>query len=223
MKGPGGVAATELDDLLSRIVHSMRRPGLITRVSCDGHVGAADHGLVATPRAAAAHAAHQAAHHAAHHGDAAAAHAAAAAHDSYDSYAADAAAADDEDVTFALETQLSSVGVARAVTSSLLCRWQVTTRGYDVTTVVSELVTNALRHGAPLVAREWVILLRLIKYLDTVMCVVADPNTIAPALREPDFVAETGRGLHVVQAYSRTWGWMPRPYDQGKIVWAVFW
>src|SRR4051794_33442582 len=90
-----------------------------------------------------------------------------------------------EDVTFALDTQLSSVGVARSVTSSLLGRWQVSTRAYDVTTVVSELVTNALRHGAPLVAREWVILLRLIKCLDTVMCVVADPNTLAPVLREP--------------------------------------
>lgn len=126
-----------------------------------------------------------------------------------------------EDVTFALDTQLSSVGVARSVTSSLLVHWQVSARVYDVTTVVSELVTNALRHGAPLVAREWVILLRLIKYMDTVVCVVADPNTLAPVLREPDYVAETGRGLHVVQSYSRRWGWMPRPYDQGKIVWAV--
>jgi len=131
--------------------------------------------------------------------------------------------ADDTDVTFALDTELSSVGVGRAATSALLRRWHVTTRVYDVTTVVSELVTNALRHGAPLVAREWVILLRLIKYLDTVMCVVADPSTITPVLREPDFVAETGRGLHVVQSYSRRWGWTPRPCGQGKIVWAVFW
>jgi anti-sigma regulatory factor (Ser/Thr protein kinase) len=130
---------------------------------------------------------------------------------------------DDKDVTFALETQLSSVGVARAATAALLRGWQVTTRAYDVTTVVSELVTNALRHGAPHVPREWVILLRLIKHLDTVMCVVGDASTIAPAVREPDYVAETGRGLHVVQAYSRRWGWTPCPSGQGKIVWAVFW
>jgi anti-sigma regulatory factor (Ser/Thr protein kinase) len=130
--------------------------------------------------------------------------------------------ADDKDVTFALDTQLSAVGVARAVTASLLRRWHITTRAYDVTTVVSELVTNALRHGAPLVAREWVILLRMINHLDTVVCVVADPNTIAPVVREPDFVAETGRGLHVVQCYSRRWGWTLRPCGQGKIVWALF-
>jgi anti-sigma regulatory factor (Ser/Thr protein kinase) len=127
-----------------------------------------------------------------------------------------------KDVTFALDTQLSSVGVARGVTASLLRRWHVTSRAYDVTTVVSELVTNALRHGAPLVAREWVILLRLINHLDAVVCVVGDPNTIAPVLREPDFVAETGRGLHVVQSYSRRWGWRPCPSGQGKIVWAAF-
>ena len=129
--------------------------------------------------------------------------------------------ADDKDVTFALDTQLSAVGVARAVTASLLRRWHVSTRAYDVTTVVSELVTNALRHGAPLVAREWVILLRLIHHLDSVVCVVADPSTITPVLREPDFVAETGRGLHVVQSYSRRWGWTLRPCGQGKIVWAL--
>jgi anti-sigma regulatory factor (Ser/Thr protein kinase) len=129
--------------------------------------------------------------------------------------------ADDKDVTFALDTQLSAVGVARAVTAALLRRWHVTTTAYDVTTVVSELVTNALRHGAPLVAREWVILLRLIHHLDAVVCVVADPSTIPPMLREPDFVAETGRGLHVVQSYSRRWGWTLRPCGQGKIVWAL--
>lgn len=130
--------------------------------------------------------------------------------------------ADDKDVTFALDTQLSAVGVARAATASLLRRWHITTGAYDVTTVVSELVTNALRHGAPLVAREWVILLRLINHLDNVVCVVADPNPIAPVLREPDFVAETGRGLHVVQSYSRQWGWALCPSGQGKIVWALF-
>jgi hypothetical protein len=127
------------------------------------------------------------------------------------------------DVTFALETELSSVKVARAVAAALLRSWHVRDRVDDVTTVISELVTNALRHGTPIVAREWVILFRLIKHLDTVMCVVADASTLPPVVREPNYVAETGRGMHVVQSYSRRWGWMPCPGGQGKIVWAVFW
>ena len=130
---------------------------------------------------------------------------------------------DARDVTFALDTELSSVKVARSVTESLLRRWRVMARVDDVTTVVSELVTNALRHGAPPVPREWMILLRLITNLDTVMCVVADAGNMPPVLREPNYVAETGRGLHVVQSYSRRWGWLPCPSGQGKIVWAVFW
>ena len=191
---PDGAPA-ELDLLLPRIADSMYRPSLITRAPDDGHE---DTGHENTGHQDTGH---------------------------QDTGHQDTGREGplDKDVTFALDTRLPSVGVARAVTSSLLRRWHVTTQAYDVTTVVSELVTNALRHGAPVVAREWVILLRLIRHLDTVMCVVADPSTVAPVLREPDYVAETGRGLHVVQSYSRRWGWMPRPAGQGKIVWAVFW
>lgn len=201
MNGVAGAAAADIDVLLPRIAETMRRPGLITRAAYAArlaHNGRADHAGhqdAAAPEQPEQPASVDHADHADEGGD--------------------------KDVTFALDTQLSSVGVARAVTASLLRRWQITTRAYDVTTVVSELVTNALRHGAPLVAREWVILLRLIHHLDSVVCVVADPNTIAPVLREPDFIAETGRGLHVVQSYSRRWGWALRPCGQGKIVWAL--
>jgi len=37
---------------------------------------------------------------------------------------------------------------------------------------------------------------------------------------EPDFVAETGRGLSVVEGLSKQWGWTP--LDAGrKAVWAA--
>ncbi|HEX6472823.1 MAG TPA: ATP-binding protein [Streptosporangiaceae bacterium] len=130
---------------------------------------------------------------------------------------------DSVDVTVALRTELSSVGFARSIATALLRRWHLKECVDDVTTVISELVTNALRHGTPLVAREWEILLRLVRNVDTVMCVVADASAHPPVLREPNYVAETGRGLHVVQSYSRRWGWTPCPSGQGKIVWAVFW
>ena len=197
LKGAAGAAAAEFDLLLPRIADTMRRPRLITRTAHADHAG---HAEPAGGQAGALSVASADAAVGMHGGD----------------------DRDDRDVTFALDTQLSAVGVARAVTGSLLRRWHVTTGAYDVTTVISELVTNALRHGAPLVAGEWVILLRLIHHLDAVVCVVADPSAVAPVLKEPDFVAETGRGLHVVQSYSRRWGWTLRPCGQGKIVWALF-
>jgi hypothetical protein len=47
-------------------------------------------------------------------------------------------------------------------------------------------------------------------------------------LREPDFLAESGRGLLVVASLSDQWGYCPAPEgqdrsaEQGKVVWAAF-
>src|SRR6266700_1221654 len=46
---------------------------------------------------------------------------------------------------------------------------------------------------------------------------VIDSGGEAPRRREPDFVAETGRGLHIVESFSERWGWTPLPAG-GKIV-----
>ncbi|BFV60310.1 ATP-binding protein [Kitasatospora sp. CMC57] len=53
------------------------------------------------------------------------------------------------------------------------------------------------------------------------VCAVSDPSTRGPVAREPDFVAESGRGLHLVDSFSRAWGWHPLA-GAGKVVWAVF-
>jgi len=53
-----------------------------------------------------------------------------------------------------------------------------------------------------------------------VFCAVTDPGTNAPALVQPDPFGEAGRGLHVVQALSATWGWA-RLGDSKKAVWAA--
>jgi hypothetical protein len=34
-------------------------------------------------------------------------------------------------------------------------------------------------------------------------------------------VAETGRGLHLVESFSESWGWHPLG-AAGKVVWALF-
>ncbi|MER5867168.1 ATP-binding protein [Kitasatospora sp. NPDC002040] len=54
-----------------------------------------------------------------------------------------------------------------------------------------------------------------------VVCAVSDPSSRGPVAREPDFVAESGRGLHLVDSFSRSWGWHPLA-GAGKVVWAVF-
>jgi two-component sensor histidine kinase len=77
--------------------------------------------------------------------------------------------------------------------------------------IVTELVTNAVRHAGG----------------HAVLCMSADGNTVTlsvhdespapPASREPDDYG--GRGLHVVEALSTSYGYQQYPED-GKSVWA---
>jgi hypothetical protein len=53
------------------------------------------------------------------------------------------------------------------------------------------------------------------------MCAVADASRAVPVPREPDFLAETGRGLHVIAALSDQWGYT-NSGDMGKVIWALF-
>jgi hypothetical protein len=39
-------------------------------------------------------------------------------------------------------------------------------------------------------------------------------------VKEPDYFAETGRGLHIIDSLSESWGWTP-PDRAGKSVWAM--
>ncbi|MCL2729487.1 MAG: ATP-binding protein, partial [Actinomycetia bacterium] len=54
-----------------------------------------------------------------------------------------------------------------------------------------------------------------------VVCAVRDPSVTAPIAKDPDYVAETGRGLHLVGSFSENWGWHPLS-GAGKVVWALF-
>ncbi|WP_051943192.1 ATP-binding protein [Streptacidiphilus rugosus] len=53
-----------------------------------------------------------------------------------------------------------------------------------------------------------------------VVCAVTDPSEAGPVPREADWIAESGRGLHLVESFSHSWGW--HPIAVGKVVWAVF-
>jgi anti-sigma regulatory factor (Ser/Thr protein kinase) len=89
--------------------------------------------------------------------------------------------------------------------------------------VVSELVTNALRHGVPSarkIVSEYCIRLRLLAQAPFVMCMVTDPGHGIPVLRDSDPGSESGRGLTVVDACSVRWGWHLLD-EGGKVVWAL--
>jgi Histidine kinase-like ATPase domain len=113
---------------------------------------------------------------------------------------------------------------AREFTIATLRRWAVTERCDDIAIVVSELLTNALRHALPVCGESgpcWPIRLGLLQPGPSIMCAVADPSEEIPVLKDPGTFAETGRGLHVIGALADRWGYTT-PTGTGKIVWAMF-
>ena len=113
---------------------------------------------------------------------------------------------------------------ARDFTVGTLRRWGVAERCDDVAVVVSELLTNALRHALPAVAQAgagWPVQLGLLQRGRCITCAVADPSRVAPVPGEPGYLAETGRGLHVIAALSDRWGFITSG-DGGKVIWALF-
>ncbi len=149
--------------------------------------------------------------------------------------------------TCALRPDAASVGTAREFARATLADWRIGQLSDDVAVVVSELVTNALRHAlavdldqtgrhpqrspsdrpTPDLPRSerpkpppWV-QLSLLGTGYQLLCAVRDPSNQPPIRIPPDYVLQTGRGLHLVDSFSQAWGWAPvRPV--GKVVWAVF-
>ncbi|MEZ0073786.1 anti-sigma regulatory factor (Ser/Thr protein kinase) [Planotetraspora sp. GP83] len=111
---------------------------------------------------------------------------------------------------------------ARRFTAGVLRTWTMSELIDDAALAVCELVTNAVRHGLRYpVIRPHPVRLLMFRSRRSLLCVVTDPSSDPPVLREPDYVAENGRGLQVVAGVSRMWGWTPlRPL--GKAVWAGF-
>ncbi|MFD8009681.1 ATP-binding protein [Streptomyces sp. NPDC058955] len=130
----------------------------------------------------------------------------------------------------ALPPRYEAVRGARKFTSQTLDSWDLGDRFDDVALVVSELVTNALRHavpdgGGPDEAQGPPVRLHLMRWASRLVCAVRDPSGASPEARggEEDFSAESGRGLFLVESFSDSWGWHPLAGRlQGKVVWALF-
>ncbi|CAM5659686.1 ATP-binding protein [Streptomyces hirsutus] len=127
-----------------------------------------------------------------------------------------------------LPTRYEAVREARQFTRKTCDQWDLDDRFDDVCLVVSELVTNALRHGlsacAPrLTDQEAPVRLHLLRWTGRLVCAVRDPSHDSPVTRTADdFSAESGRGLLLVESFSDSWGWQPMRSGRGKMVWALF-
>ncbi|MEV5828175.1 ATP-binding protein [Spirillospora sp. NPDC052242] len=125
-----------------------------------------------------------------------------------------------------LPAEITAPRTAREFTEATLREWGLADEAGDIVVTVSELVTNALRHGLeglpqPLPRRP--IQLVLIGHRRRLVVAVTDPSGRAPepATVDPDRFVEGGRGLLVVGAVSDAWGWAPLATG-GKSVWAAF-
>ncbi len=106
------------------------------------------------------------------------------------------------------------VSGARLLADRQLTEWGMTPLVFSTELIVSELVTNAIRHAAgPLT-------LRLIRQAapDALICEVFDASSTSPRLRHARTTDEGGRGLFIVAQLTRRWG--TRYTSTGKIIWA---
>lgn len=128
-----------------------------------------------------------------------------------------------------LPARYEAVREARQFTRKTLDQWDLSDRFDDVCLVVSELVTNALRHALPGGAprpgpQDPPVRLHLLRWSERLVCAVRDPSDDSPVARDSDdFSAESGRGLFLVDSFSDSWGWHPLAGAlSGKVVWALF-
>lgn len=124
--------------------------------------------------------------------------------------------------TYVLPPTASSVHSARSFTTGTLSGWGLGELVENMELVVSELATNALRHGLrldePRCQRP--VHMSLVRRGSLVTSAFTDPGTSVPVLRYPGPLDTGGLGLHIVESLSLRWGWSALA-PHGKIVWAV--
>ncbi|MFF1257004.1 MULTISPECIES: SpoIIE family protein phosphatase [unclassified Streptomyces] len=113
--------------------------------------------------------------------------------------------------TWQLSADPTATATARHHVHAQLATWNMDEEtAFNTELIVSELVTNAVRHGSPPTE------LRLI-HGRTLTCEVRDTSPAAPHLRHARTVDEGGRGLFIVAQIAQVWG--TRYNADGKTVW----
>ncbi|MFJ4918788.1 SpoIIE family protein phosphatase [Streptomyces sp. NPDC088725] len=110
-----------------------------------------------------------------------------------------------------LALDASEVGRARQLVRGRLTDWALPGAVETAELMVSELVTNAVRHS-----RSRPVDLRLVR-TDALLCEVADDEPAPATLLDTDGEDEFGRGLRVVSSLATRWG--SSTTTRGKTVW----
>ncbi|MFJ8364355.1 SpoIIE family protein phosphatase [Streptomyces sp. NPDC093984] len=110
-----------------------------------------------------------------------------------------------------LPTEPAVVCAARHLAVHQLSEWGLEPLVPTTELIISELVTNAIHHGAGPIR------LRLIQH-QVLTCEVFDSGKCYPRLRHARIVDENGRGLFLIAQLSSRWGF--RSAMGGKLVWA---
>ncbi|AMW09021.1 protein phosphatase [Streptomyces qaidamensis] len=113
--------------------------------------------------------------------------------------------------TWELPADPAQVGEVRASAMRWLSGWGLDETGFAAELILSELITNAIRHGAAPIR------VRLL-HGRTLICEVSDASNTAPHLRRAASTDEGGRGLFLVAQLSQSWG--TRYLPEGKVIWA---
>ncbi|GAA2332639.1 SpoIIE family protein phosphatase [Streptomyces caniferus] len=113
--------------------------------------------------------------------------------------------------TWEIPADPSAVGEARRTAAGRLREWGLEELGFSTELIVSELVTNAIRHASGPIG------LRMIRARELI-CEVSDASSTTPHLRHARTTDEGGRGLFLIARYAQRWG--TRYTAQGKIIWA---
>ncbi|MFF7052851.1 SpoIIE family protein phosphatase [Streptomyces griseorubiginosus] len=113
--------------------------------------------------------------------------------------------------TWDLPADPARVSDVRARATRQLADWGLDEASFAAELVLSELVTNAIRHGAgPIRVR--------LLHDRTLICEVSDTSNTAPHLRQAAGTDEGGRGLFLVAQLAQSWGTRYTP--DGKVIWA---
>lgn len=117
-----------------------------------------------------------------------------------------------EHAVLSLSATPEIVPAARRFVRDCLADWRLQPElSSDAALLVSELVTNAIRHGPPPVYLD------ISLEPDRVRISVADSSQSEPRPLSPGHWAESGRGLALMEALAATWGIDISP--SGKWVW----
>jgi two-component sensor histidine kinase len=99
------------------------------------------------------------------------------------------------------------------VVGALLDAWKLTRLRADAELVISELVTNAVRHAPGSDSFE----LEIVQQQGGVRLMLADAAPIRPLVQELSPDKPSGRGMQIVEALAASWG--ADNHHGGKRVW----